>query len=345
MAEGLISVPIALGEGVALLFFIGFGILLSNLLSVPVPTSMTTVGAIAGLGLSTDALRFETIGWIATWWVVAPLSVFFIGLVVGRYFYPALNRRFRIQSSEGPLLVLDQNGTVPTIAKGPNATREEVIGTVLVLTVSCYMAFSAGASNIPNAVAPLVSSGALGVNTAIILATGAIGVGAFTIARRTIESVGTELTDISLFAALIVMLTASSITAGLSYLGVPIRLVMATVMIITGLGWGRATRPIPLEDAVRGSVRGEIGKEIALNALAVDQDPPVAEIGEAEPKKGVEEAGELFDQQALARYISMWIIGPSVALMLSYAYFSLAFWGDSPELRNAGIRRHRSDGL
>ena len=184
----------------------------------------------------------------------------------------------------------------------------------------------------------------MGVNTAIILATGAIGVGAFTIARRTIESVGTELTDISLFAALIVMLTASSITAGLSYLGVPIRLVMATVMIITGLGWGRATRPIPLENAVRGSVRGEIGKEIALNALAVDQDPPVAEIGEAEPKKGVEEAGELFDQQALARYISMDhrpLGGPHALVCL----FLPCILGDSPELRNAGIRRHRSDGL
>jgi PiT family inorganic phosphate transporter len=291
---------------------------------------MTTVGAIAGLGLATDALRFETVGWIATWWVVAPFLGFFVGLVVGRHFYPALNRRFRIRSSKGPLLVLDNSGPVPTVTLGPNTTGREVVGTILVLLVSCYMAFSAGASNIPNAVAPLVSSEALGVDTAIFLATGAIGVGAFTIARRTIESVGTELTDISLFAALIVMLTASSITAGLSYLGVPISLVMATVMTIAGLGWGRATRPITLEDAVRGSVRGGIGKEIALNALTVDQDPPVAEIGEAEPAKVVEEAGELFDQQALARYVSMWITGPSVALVLSYVYFALGSMGGSP---------------
>lgn len=141
------------------------------------------------------------------------------------------------------------------------------------------------------------------------------------------ESVGTELTDISLFAALIVMTTAASITAGLSYLGVPISLVMATVMTIAGLGWGRTTRPIALEDAVRGSLRGEIGKEIALDALTVDQDPPVAQIGEAKPQKVVEEAGDLFDRQALARYVSMWIVGPSVALALSYAYFYTGFVG------------------
>jgi PiT family inorganic phosphate transporter len=219
------------------------------------------------------------------------------------------------------LLVLDRSGPIPRPTLGPNTTVGELIGTVLVLVVSCYMAFSAGASNIPNAVAPLVSSGALGVDTAIFLATGAIGVGAFTIARRTMESVGNELTDISLFAALIVMVTAATITAGLSQIGVPISLVMATVMTIAGLGWGRATRPITLEDAVRGSVRGEIGKSVALDALTVDQDPPVAKIGEEEPQKVLDEAGDLFDRQALARYVSMWIIGPSVALALSYACF------------------------
>lgn len=321
LAEDIIAVSISLEQGVALLFFIGFGILLSNLLSVPVPTSMTTVGAIAGLGLATQTLNFETIGWIATWWVIAPFLGFFVGLIIGRHFYPELNRRFRIISSEGALLEVDRSGSLPTVRLGPNTTPGEVIGTVLVLVVSCYMAFSAGASNIPNAVAPLVSSGALGVDAAIIIATIAIGVGAFTIARRTMESVGTELTDISLFAALIVMLTSASITTGLSYLGVPISLVMATVMTIAGLGWGRATRPITLEAAVRGSVRGEIGAEIALDALTVDQDPPVAGIGEAEPQKVLEEAGDLFDRQALARYVSMWIVGPSVALGLSYAYF------------------------
>lgn len=154
LAEDLVAGTIALEQGVALLFFIGAGILISNLLSVPVPTSMTTVGAIAGLGLATEQLHLDTIGWIATWWVVAPFLGFFVGLIIGRHFYPTLNRYFRIASSEGPLLELDRRGTLPTITYGPNVTTGEVVGTVLVLIVSCYMAFSAGASNIPNAVAP-----------------------------------------------------------------------------------------------------------------------------------------------------------------------------------------------
>jgi len=101
---------------VALLFFIGAGILISNLFSVPVPSSMTTVGAIAGLGLATDQLHFETIGWIATWWVVAPFLGFFVGLIIGRHFYPTLNRYFRIASSGGPLLEWDRSGAVPPSA-------------------------------------------------------------------------------------------------------------------------------------------------------------------------------------------------------------------------------------
>lgn len=104
LTEDIIAVSISLEQGVALLFFIGFAILLSNLLSVPVPTSMTTVGAIAGLGLATGQLNFETIGWIATWWVVAHFLGFFVGLTIGRHFYPELNRRLPTFRSLPPSL-------------------------------------------------------------------------------------------------------------------------------------------------------------------------------------------------------------------------------------------------
>ncbi len=41
----------------------------------------------------------------------------------------------------------------------------------VVLVIACYMAFSAGASNVANAVAPLVGGGAIGVDSAVILGT------------------------------------------------------------------------------------------------------------------------------------------------------------------------------
>lgn len=321
LSEGIITTELTLSAGVAVLFFIGTGILIANVFGVPVPTSMTTVGAIAGLGLATDTLNYPAIAEIISWWVVTPVIGFWIGGMIGRYIYPAVNARVQIESSAGPLLTVDRSGAVPTPALGPNTTYTELVSTVVVLVIGCYMAFSAGASNVPNAAAPLVGRGGLEPNIAIVLATVAIGLGGFTIARRTMESVGSELSDIPLLAALFVMVTASTITTILSWIGIPISLVMATVMTIVGIGWGRATRPITAREAVTG---GSTETEIVPGAITAEEmaGEPAVPIGEPEPKE-VLEAGDLFNPRAIMKYISMWIIGPTVSTALAYGFFIL----------------------
>ena len=322
LSEGIITTELTLSAGVAVLFFIGLGILAANIFGVPVPTSMTTVGAIAGLGLATDTLNYPVVAEIISWWIVTPIIGFWIGGIIGRYIYPEVNRRVQIKKSDGPLLTLDQGEGFPKPTLGPNTTRSELVSTAVVLIIGCYMAFSAGASNVPNAAAPLVG-GASGLpdNTAIIIATLAIGLGGFTIARRTMESVGGELSDIPLLAALFVMVTASTITTFLSWLGIPISLVMATVMTIVGIGWGRATRPVTVREAVTRDVED---KEITPGAITADkmEGKPSAPIGEAEPEE-VLNAGDLFNPRAIIKYISMWIIGPSISTLLAYGFFLL----------------------
>ena len=318
----IITIELTLSAGVAVLFFIGLGILAANLFGVPVPTSMTTVGAIAGLGLATGTLNYPVVAEIISWWIVTPIIGFWIGGVIGRYIYPEVNRRVQIKKSDGPLLTFDRNGAVPKPTLGPNTTRSELISTTVVLIIGCYMAFSAGASNVPNAAAPLVGGvGGLPDDTAIIIATLAIGIGGFTIARRTMESVGGELSDIPLLAALFVMITASTITTLLSWLGIPISLVMATVMTIVGIGWGRATRPVTVREAV---TRDTGDSEIVPGAITAEEmeGKPAAPIGEAEPEE-VLEAGDLFNPRAIIKYISMWIIGPSISTILAYGFFVL----------------------
>ncbi|ELY50042.1 inorganic phosphate transporter, partial [Natronorubrum bangense] len=161
-----------------------------------------------------------------------------------------------------------------------------------------------------------VSSGALEINTAIIVATVAIGLGGFTIARRTMESVGSELSDIPLLAALIVMITASTITTALSWAGIPISLVMASVMTIVGLGWGRATRPVTAREAVRG----DVDTEMTMGALKAEPDAPITQIGEEESDEALS-ADNLFNPRAIMKYVSMWIIGPSMSTLLAYGFF------------------------
>jgi len=323
LSDDIVTIDLTLSAGVAVLFFIGLGILVANIFAVPVPTSMTTVGAIAGLGLATDTLNYATIAEIISWWIVTPIIGLWIGGVIGRYIYPIINRHTTIESSDGPLLVLDRQRTVPTPTLGPNTTWSEIASTATVLAIGCYMAFSAGASNVPNAAAPLVGEAGLEVNTAVVVATLAIGLGGFTIARRTMESVGGELSDIPLLAALFVMVTASTITTILSWMGIPISLVMATVMTIVGIGWGRATRTITVREAVTRDPALD-DREIQPGAIVAEkqEDIPAPAIGEQE-SDDVLDGSNLFNPQAVIKYVSMWIVGPTMSTTLAYGFFTL----------------------
>jgi len=115
--------------------------------------------------------------------------------------------------------------------------------------------------------------------------------------------------------------TASTITTVLSWLGIPISLVMATVMTIVGIGWGRATRPITVREAIRRDV-GDA--ELAPGAITAEtgSEKGVAPIGESEPA-AVLDAGDLFNPRAIIKYVSMWIIGPTMSTGLAYGFFVL----------------------
>jgi PiT family inorganic phosphate transporter len=176
------------------------------------------------------------------------------------------------------------------------------------------MAFSAGASNVANAVAPLVGSGVLSIDAGILLAGGAIGLGAFTIARRTLDTVGNDLTELPLLAALVVETVSASFITFLSAIGIPASLAVSATMCIVGLGWGRATRTVTLGEAVRGA-----SPELSVNALAADPGDEVAPIGEPDDTLT---AHELFNPGTTGRIIFFWLLTPSVSAVTSYLLFS-----------------------
>jgi PiT family inorganic phosphate transporter len=297
---------------VAVLFFVGIALLISNTFGVPASTSMTAVGAIAGLGVATGTLNAEVMLEIVSWWIVAPVIAFWLCAVIGRYLYPYLERHFTIDQSDGALLEFD-----PLPRLGQDTTPREFGGTVLVVLIACYMAFSAGASNTANAVAPLVGSeeAGLSVEAGILLAGGAIGLGAFTIARRTLDTVGNDLTDLPILAALIVEVVSASLISLLSALGVPASLAVSATMCIVGLGWGRATRTVTLGEALRGE-----GPAVSVDALApeVDESDDVPEVGEADFEI---RAVDLFDPNATGRVIFFWMLTPAVSATASFLLF------------------------
>ncbi|MFC7176764.1 inorganic phosphate transporter [Halosegnis marinus] len=317
---------------IGVLFFIGTALLVSNSFGVPASTSMTAVGAIAGLGLATGQLNWGVMGRIVVWWLVAPLVAFWVSGVVGRYFYPRINSWVAIDRSDGGLFALDRSGPVPRPALGPGTTPREAAGALTVVVIGCFMAFSSGASNTANAVAPLVGSGELDMNPAILLAGIATGLGALTIARRTLETVGNDLTELPITAAIVVAVISATIITLLSALGIPASFVVVATMSIVGLGWGRATRTARLSETVRGERPG-----MSPGALAADETPRIGpdgsgtdgEPGEPSPPIGDEEpedlpsSDDLFEPGRTARVILMQNFVPSVATLGAYLVFSV----------------------
>ncbi len=298
---------------VAVLLFVGLALLISNTFGVPASTSMTAVGAIVGLGAATHTLkgaRLDALFHIVSWWIVAPILAFWICAVIGRYIYPYLDARFPIDHSGEPVILFDP---MPRVA--PGATIWEVLGTILIVAIGCFMAFSAGASNAANAVAPLVGGGQLSIDTGILLAGAAIALGAFTIARRTLDTVGNDLTDLPILAALIVEIVSASIISGLSIAGIPASLAVSATMSIVGLGWGRATRTVRLEDAVHGQK-----PEISVNALAAESHE-VRPVGEPDDELL---ARDLFDPSVTGRVIFFWVLTPAISAIASYTLFTVA---------------------
>lgn len=301
----------SLTASVIILFFIGLSLLISNLSGVPASTSMTAVGAIAGLGLATNTLNWEMMGKIMSWWLVAPAFAFLAGGMVGRYLYVHIDRIFKIDQSPGKLV--DLKFSKRPIRLG-NTSWKELFSSLLVVSIACYMAFSAGASNVANAVAPLVSgpTAPMSINTGILLAIAAMSLGGFTIARKTLDTVGDGITDMPLLAALVVSTISASIITVLSFMGIPASLAISATMCITGLGWGRASRTVKVTDAIQGET-----PKMSTAALKADEPQKIGEESEDDiPDR------KLFDPDTIHHVVTLWILTPVISATLSYTVFA-----------------------
>ena len=356
MSDGIVPASqFTLAASIAVLFFAGVALLVSNLYGVPASTSMTAVGAIAGLGLASGTLNRALMFTIVSAWVVAPLLAFWTGLFVGRYAYPHLDARFSFSRIEGGLLRLDRSGTVPRPALGERANLRDATGAALVLLIACYMGFSAGASNVANAVAPLVGAGAISVEQGVVLAVASLGLGGFTIARRTLDTVGDGITDLPILAALVVSLVGATVITVLSQFGIPASLAVSTTSCIIGLGYGRASRAVTLVEAAESALQGEPGPDLSVGALSPEAGevevepgptvgtlatddvpdrpaadggpdaPPVPAIGEEDPESLTSE--RLFDAAATGRIVALWILSPTVSAVGSYLLFAFVLRG------------------
>ena len=312
---------LSIEASIVVLFFIGGALFLGNYYGVPASTSMTAVGALGGLGVATGTLDWAVMGGIAIWWIVAPIVGFWVSGMIGRYLYPRINEWVAITTTEGALFQIDNSGAIPRLVAGPNTTRREAVGGVVVIVIGCLMAFSSGTSNIANAIAPIVGANPEMMNPMILLGCVAVAVGAFTIARRTLDTLGNDITDLPLTAAIVVAIVSSTIVIGLSIIGIPASFVIIATTSIVGLGWGRATRTTALPEVVRG----EESPNVTVGALAAEEaGEDVPEIGEEEPAD-IPSAADLFDPATTGRVIVMQNVVPLLSTIGAYVTFAVLF--------------------
>ncbi|MFC6716082.1 anion permease [Natrialbaceae archaeon GCM10025810] len=318
LGEGLVPGDVlTLETGIVVMFFIGLALFAGNLFGVPASTSMTAVGSIAGLGMASGTLDWATMGEIVSWWIVAPIVAFWVSGVIGRYFYPTINEWVAISRRETHLWEVDRSGAVPRVRAVEGTDRREVVGSLIVVAIGCYVAFSGGASNVANAIAPLVGSGALEMGPGVIVACIAVAVGAFTIGRRTLETMGNDITNLPLTAAVVVMTVSATIVTALSAIGIPVQLVVVATMSIIGLGWGRATRTTTVSDAVRG--REET--TVSIGALTAEHEGERAPAIGEESVEDIPKASDLFDPSTTARVIVIQNFVPVLATIGAFLTF------------------------
>lgn len=264
-----------LAVATVVLFVTGLGVFIGNYRRVSVSTSETAVGAVVGLGAALGALQWATVWTVALWWVVAAIAAFWVAAVVGRYAYDDLAAALGRHGADG------RRGRVALVAGG------------------CGMAFAAGGSNVGNAVAALVSADVVAMGPAVAAGGLGIGVGAVLLGPRTMETVGEEITDLPVAAALVVEVVAASVITALNVASIPASLAVTTTMCVVGLGWGRASRRTDVEASGYDGVS--------------DRSGPGAPV--------------LYDPAVTRRIVTTWVVTPTVAAAFAFAVFGLAAGG------------------
>lgn len=178
------------------------------------------------------------------------------------------------------------------------------------------MGFSSGTSNIANAIAPIYGTGDIDMIPLILIGSAAVAVGCFTIARRTLDTLGNDITNLPLTAAIVVAVISSTIVVGLSWIGIPASFVVIATMSIIGLGWGRASRTTTLSDAREGEET-----RVSVGALAAEEEGEHSpEIGKEEPDD-IPQPSDLFDPSTTARVILMQNVVPVISTVGAFLTF------------------------
>ncbi len=220
IGKGIVTDPISPDGVLAALICSGIFVSLATFLKVPVSTSQSIVGGVAGVGLAAQLnVNSSKILTIVECWIICPILTMVLAYAICRITRWTLGR-FR-------------NRTVP-----------ERILTFMVIGSAGYVAYSLGANDVGNAIGPIASLDIVDMKVLSLVGGIALCIGALTFGRGVTETVGRSITKLDLAGAFSAQISAAFGVHFFSMMGIPVSTSQAVVGGVLGIGVLRGVKTI-----------------------------------------------------------------------------------------------------
>jgi len=195
-------------------------IVLATYWKMPISTSHSIVGAVAGAGLAIHApIKWKVLQDIFICWIFTPIGAAILGYIFYR---------------------LSKNIIYAIV---PRKYIRPVM-TVLVVVSGCYVAFSWGANDVANATGVMAGAGIMSPKLSVILGGLAILIGITTWGYKVIETIGSNITNLIPIMAFAVQLASAINVHIYTLFGIPVSTSHSIVGAIFGVGLVRGMRVV-----------------------------------------------------------------------------------------------------
>ncbi len=249
IGKGIVTAPLSPAAVLAALFCGGLFVTAATFRRIPVSTSQSVVGAVAGVGVASHLYVdwSKTLGIVGAW-VLCPL----LSMILTWLLYLA---------------------TLALLKRSKDSQHLRLLLRWMVLFSAAYAAYSLGANNLGNAIGPILALETQILPTWILSILGAlsIAVGALCFSKGVIETVGSSIIPLDLPSAFAVQVSAGFGLHLFSMLGAPVSTSQAIVGALLGVGLVQGIRTISrrkMLEVVLGWVITPIGAGIVAWGVA-----------------------------------------------------------------------------
>jgi inorganic phosphate transporter, PiT family len=195
-------------------------VVLATYWKMPISTSHSIVGAVAGAGLALNTtIRWKVLQDIFICWIATPIGAAVLGYIFYRLFKNTLYRIFPRKYLRGGLAAL-------------------------IIVSGCYVAYTWGANDVANSVGVIVGAGILSSKMCIIIGGAAIVLGIVTWGYKVIETIGSEITHLLPIMAFSAQLATAINVHIYTVFGIPVSTSHSIVGAIFGVGLVKGLRVV-----------------------------------------------------------------------------------------------------